>query len=533
MKATALLSFAVFLLPTAPLGAAVIHVAHEGADFTTIREGIQAAHEGDTLFIAPGTYSGPMNRGLEFRGVNVVIRCLEGPGTVTIDCENEDRAFYLHGWEDTTSVIDGLTIIRGLAEYGGAVRCYRAAVRLVNLTFSGNRAYRFGGAVYLEYSNTVIRHGAFVENWAGNRGGAVSLHRSAAVMRDVGFKGNVGRMGGGAIHISRSGPYIRDCRFYSNSTGYGGGGACADLLGSPTFEGCLFHRNTAPESGGAFFMEGTAPSCVSCLFYENEAELGGAVRFMQGHAAFEACEFVGNAAEDEGGAVQAELGGSVDFQGCLLERNTSRVGGAVRVERAALTVAGCSFVDNVAALAGGAVGCWGDSKAAITGSVFSGNDGGFLGGAVCASGEASVEVASCTIADNAAASGGGIVCAGRAALSVAGTIVAFSSEGDAVHCEEAGSATLACCDLFGNAGGDWVGCVAAQQGIEGNSCEDPLFCLEDNPEEPYSLSGDSCCAGDNNLDCGLIGAREVGCEGDVVRPLSWGAIKARFRSARR
>jgi predicted outer membrane repeat protein len=529
MKATALLFLAVSLARPAPLGATVIHVDQSGGDFTTIGDGIQAAHEGDTLLIAPGTYSGPMNRGLDLHGVNIVIRSLEGPGTVTIDCEDQDRAFYLHTWEDTTSVIDGLTIMRGLAEQGGAIRCYRADVRLLNVTFSGNRAHTFGGAVCLEYSATIIRHGAFVENWAGSRGGAVSLYRSPAVLRDLGFKGNVGRMGGGALHISRSGPFIQDCRFYSNRAGYGGGGACGDLLGSPYFEGCLFHRNTAPESGGAFFMEGTTPICVACRFYENEADVGGGVHLMQGHATFEACEFIGNAAESEGGAVQSELVGSVDLHGCVLERNTSEVGGAVRIERGSLTVAGCSFVNNVASLAAGAVGCWGDSKAAIASSVFSGNDGGFLGGAVCASGEALVDVMNCTLADNAAASGAGIACAGRAAVTAAGTIVAFSGEGDAVHCEEAGLVALACCDLYGNPAGDWVGCVASQYGAEGNACEDPLFCLEENPAEPYSLSEGSHCAGDNNLICGLIGARDVGCEGDPVRPVTWGAIKARFR----
>lgn len=530
MKAITLICLAALLAGPPPLVAAVIEVDHSGGgDFTTIREGIDAADEGDTVLVWPGIYTGPMNRGLDFGGINVVVRTLEGPGTVTIDCEGQDRAFHLHTWEDTCSMIDGFRIMRGLSEHGGAIRCYRAAARLTNLTLSENRAHRSGGAIRLEYSDAVIRHVAFVENSAGDRGGAISMYRSSAVVSDAGFKGNVSRIGGGATHVSRSSPAFRDCRFYSNRAVFGGGGVGSDILGSAVFERCLFHRNTAPQFGGAFFMEGSSPAFVECRFYENEAWKGGALKLMLCNAVFDACEFVGNASAEEGGGVHATLDGSVGLHGCLLDRNTSGVGGALRIERASLSVNGCLFVDNVSSLAGGAVSCWSNTEATIVGSVFSGNHGGFLGAAIYATGDASVHVTSCTLVENAAAAGGGLACGGDATVTVDHTIVAYSSEGDGVHCEEGGTAALACCDLFGNAGGDWVGCVAFQDGADGNACEDPEFCLDDNPDEPYALRDDSHCAAQNNLVCGLIGARDVGCTGTAVRPTSWGVIKARFR----
>lgn len=34
----------------------------------------------------------------------------------------------------------------------------------------------------------------------------------------------------------------------------------------------------------------------------------------------------------------------------------------------------------------------------------------------------------------------------------------------------------ACCDLYGNALGDWVDCVEGQQGQDGNPSEGPLVC---------------------------------------------------------
>lgn len=530
MKAFTLLCLAVLVTGASPLSASVVRVDQSGGgDFTTISEGVAAAQVGDTVLVWPGVYTGPANRGLEFRGVEMVVRAKGAPGDVVIDCEDQDRAFYVHAWEDTSLVIDGFTIMRGLAEDGGAIYVHRASVRLLNLTFRQNRAFFLGGAVCLDYSNAVVRHAAFIENWAGFRGGSIAITHSSPVVTDAGFKGNVARVGGGALHVECASPVLKDCRFYSNYAAAGIGGACADILGSAQFVRCLFHRNTASDFGGAFFMEGSSPFFVECRFYENESAEGGALKLIKCTPRFDACEFVGNAASGEGGAVHAELPGTVELYGCFLGRNTGSVGGALRIEKASLTLGCCTFVDNVASLAGGAVSCWSTTVAAVEGCTFSTNDGGYLGGALYATGDAQVWITGSTLAENAAEQGGGLACGGRAGAILTETIVAFSSEGDAVHCEEGGSATLLCSDLFGNAGGDWVGRIAAQYGADGNECEDPLFCRDDHPDEPYTLRDDSCCASENNPSCGLIGAWGVACAGTAVRPTSWGAIKARFR----
>ena len=53
------------------------------------------------------------------------------------------------------------------------------------------------------------------------------------------------------------------------------------------------------------------------------------------------------------------------------------------------------------------------------------------------------------------------------------TIIAFSTDGGAISCDDL-APSLSCCDLFGNSGGDWVGCVAEQYGINGNFSADPV-----------------------------------------------------------
>lgn len=54
---------------------------------------------------------------------------------------------------------------------------------------------------------------------------------------------------------------------------------------------------------------------------------------------------------------------------------------------------------------------------------------------------------------------------------------------------QGGTATLICCDLYGNEGGDWVGYVEEQLGLDGSFSADPLFCDPDLGD--LTLAGDS------------------------------------------
>jgi len=138
----------------------------------------------------------------------------------------------------------------------------------------------------------------------------------------------------------------------------------------------------------------------------------------------------------------------------------------------------------------------------------------------------------CTFSENSAALGGGVFWHGdpdvRPALTAC--IIAFGTQGGGLICwGAAGVPTLRCCDIYGNAGGDWVGHIASQYGANGNFSADPLFCGNLNPEEPYALRQESPCAAANSPGCGLIGAWDVGCGWTPVQRTSWGAVKAMFR----
>jgi hypothetical protein len=141
-----------------------------------------------------------------------------------------------------------------------------------------------------------------------------------------------------------------------------------------------------------------------------------------------------------------------------------------------------------------------------------------------------LEITSCTFASNVAASqGGAIFYRLSGPLTAYRTIIAFSQANwaGAIGCLDSNQLTLTCCDLYGNAGGDWVGCIANQGNMSGNLSEDPLFCQAEQGD--FMLWENSPCAPEVTGPCGLIGALDVGCGPIGVRPVSWAKIKARFR----
>jgi hypothetical protein len=70
---------------------------------------------------------------------------------------------------------------------------------------------------------------------------------------------------------------------------------------------------------------------------------------------------------------------------------------------------------------------------------------------------------------------------------------------------------VSCTDIYGNAGGDWVGNLAGQLGVNGNISEDPLFCDAANGNLQLDFSSPCLFA-----ECGTMGAWGIGCPAEGV-----------------
>jgi hypothetical protein len=135
-------------------------------------------------------------------------------------------------------------------------------------------------------------------------------------------------------------------------------------------------------------------------------------------------------------------------------------------------------------------------------------------------GAASIE--GCTLVNGASPDGGGLKIGSlygtwgsrTVSVEVANSIIAFGEAGVAVSVDTLSTAVLSCTDIFGNAGGDWIGRIADQLGINGCFSADPLFC--NAVVGNYALAETSPCAPAHSpVGCGLIGAHQVACAAPI------------------
>lgn len=155
----------------------------------TIQAGLDAASEGDTVLVADGTYSGPGNYDLTFRGKNLTLRSLSDVSSwCIIDCRSQGRAFlFVNG--EKSALVRGFTIKRGQnyfeennphASSGGAVLVVGTSVSFFDCSFRDNDASRdsarnFGGAIFADAATLTLERCHFDNNQARGTKGASTL----------------------------------------------------------------------------------------------------------------------------------------------------------------------------------------------------------------------------------------------------------------------------------------------------------------------------------------------------------------------
>ena len=197
----------VLIAPPAHAGV-VINVP--GGSYPTIQAGIDAASNGDTVAVAPGTY----HEHIDFKGKAIEVTAYAGPATTIIDGDGTSHVVVFKSGEGRASVLRRFVIT------GGSVPA------------SGGPGLVAGAGVAIKDSSPTITRNVITGNNAGNRSGA-----------------GVGAVGGA--------PRIFDNYIHGNSTGEFGAGGGIFAGGGAEIEMNVIEDNTAGGGGGILSYGGT------------------------------------------------------------------------------------------------------------------------------------------------------------------------------------------------------------------------------------------------------------------------------------
>ena len=100
------------------------------ADYSTIQDAINAANNGDTVLVAPGTYV----ENIDFIAKPITVMSSDGPEITIIDGSLGDTVVRCTSLEVRDSILDGFTLTggTGISGHGGAIFIGASSPTIIN-----------------------------------------------------------------------------------------------------------------------------------------------------------------------------------------------------------------------------------------------------------------------------------------------------------------------------------------------------------------------------------------------------------------
>jgi hypothetical protein len=235
------------------------------SQYPTIQSAIDAAVDGDTVIVAPGTYTGDGNRDIDFLGKAITVRStdpndLDIVVSTIIDCNKEvsHRGFSFHSGETPSSILSGLTITNGDLSVGLGT----------------------GAGIYCERCSPTIKNCIVTDNSAGSGGGIACLGGSPRIINctisNNRSRSPVGAVGGGVWSRSNSSAILTNCIISGNSANYGGGISCWEK-NRTEIRNCTIVGNFASYSGGGIdsYTTYSQPIVSQSILWDNSSDVNG------------------------------------------------------------------------------------------------------------------------------------------------------------------------------------------------------------------------------------------------------------------
>lgn len=230
------------------------------SDQPTIQAAINAASNGDTVLVAPGTYYENIN----FMGKAITVTSSGGPSVTTINGGRAATVVTFDTSEGRSSVLSGFTITNGNA-------------------YTYSQTYFEGGGIYISHASPTIKGNVIKGNTSCGGGGGIAVEFSSALIQANTITDNnndacSGGDGGGIyVHGAGSAEIIGNT-ISENTLSFGfGGGVALYYAGTPTVENNTISNNAtgevtpAAQGGGIYIGNDTDGLIVQNLIVNNNA----------------------------------------------------------------------------------------------------------------------------------------------------------------------------------------------------------------------------------------------------------------------
>ena len=307
-------------------------------DYETIQGAINSSTDNDSIIVAPGVYYEKIN----FEGKSIVVSSrfnIDNDslliGLTIIDAQsaqNNGSVVTFNNGETNSSIIQGFTIQGGNGNYEDPD--------------DNGSSYTYGGGIYCENSNPIIKN-CVIQNNIGNEGG------------------------GGGIFCYNSSPKFYNCSILNNQTDDVGGGLYSRSNSSPEFYNSIISGNSAEFGSGCYMRDQSSPIMESVIIENNSANNSGGGIVLKDDADLFASQtqIINNNSDGLGGGIYINNANpTLNFT--LLANNSSSSGGAVYIRNESFAyLSNVTISNNSVGLNGSAIYMRDGSNVSISNSI--------------------------------------------------------------------------------------------------------------------------------------------------------------------
>ena len=486
-------------------------------DAPDIQSGINLADNGDTVLVAPGTYSGDGNRALDYGGIDISVIGSGGSDSTIIDLTYDDFGFIFHNGEPASALLQGFTITHADSFQGANVidiwNGSSPTFRDIRVTGNNTTLSGSNGIVRVRSGSSYFDNCVVDNNYSEEADGIVVVNGGDPTFNDCLM--TINKTVTACLYVASAQVYLTQTTISFNQVQYG---VYADGEVEMTTTQVLSNSGD-----GVLFLTGSNSMMDSCLVEYN----AGAGVIIQGNdTVIQTSEIKSNY---NGGIKHQSVttSGSQPYVANTVisgNVNTSGPGGGIIMDCTNIPTApfapiydNCTITGNSSAFEGGGVAVCGAALYVDITPVFQ----------------------NCTISANLAASYGGGIHAGVDAIGNNGLITMDQTilwgncsieEGSQIFAAPGNALEISCSDL------DSSGTAMAGEGDvqwgPSTVFTDPIFCQQPACDALGTTGGDFSLSVESPVDSGAAPCQQrVGANGNCPNPVSAGGGSAEYATA--